>query len=438
MDLETLKILTNYLENFSYPQHFSLDQKTKLRKQASQYFLRDGKLYKNNRRKPEQPQRVINTSELDIILYSMHTDPLTGHFALKTTIQRILERYYWPTIGRDVRRYIETCDACQRRGKPQVNEPLYPVQVGKPFSRVGIDVIGPLNETKKGNRYIITATDYLTKWPEARAVQHAKKEDIAQFLWEDIICRHGCPRELLSDRGAAFLSEMVEKLLLISGIRHALSSAYHPQTNGLTERFNRTLCESLAKTAAEHDKQWDIFLPATLFAYRTLQHSTTKQTPFFLTYGRQATLPVELEIKSYPEEPLKNENFNDALTRRTHELIGTIVDARVIAKERIELSQKLQKERHDRKIKNESFHKNDLVLEYRSKDQNIYGEKFQPRWDGPFYIETVLGKGAYILRTLEGNVLYNRPVHGNRLKLYHPRDQLTRETHNTDQHASQI
>ena len=201
--------------------------------------------------------------------------------------------------------------------------------------------MGPLNETKRGNKYIITATDYLTKWPEARAVKHAKKKDIALFLWEEIICKHGCPKELLSDRGVAFLSKMVEKLLLISGITHKLSSAYHSQTNELTERFNRTLCKSLARTAAKHDKQWDLFVHASLFAYRTMKHNTTHQTPFFLVYGRQAIMPVELEIKSYPEELIIEENFEDTLIQRTHDLISTTIEARVTAKEQIKLSQEL-------------------------------------------------------------------------------------------------
>src|SRR6185369_9848063 len=339
MDLKTQTILTEYLESFTYSKDLSLEEKTKLKRQALLYFLRDGKLYRRNRQKPEQPLRVINTLELEIILYCMHTDPLTSHFALKAIIQRKLERYYWHTIDKDVRKYIGSCDAFQRRGKPQVNEPLHPIKVGQPFSRIGIDVVGSLNETKRGNKYIITATDYLTKWPEARAVQHAQKEDIALFVWEEIICKHGCPRELLSDRGAAFLSKMVESLLLITGITHKLSSAYHPQTNGLTERFNRTLCESLARTAAKYDKQWDLFVHSSLFAYRTTKHIVTKHTPFFLTYGRQATLPVELEIQTYPEEPITDENFDDILMRRTHELIGTTVEARITAKERIKSSQ---------------------------------------------------------------------------------------------------
>ena len=113
----------------------------------------------------------------------MHTDPLTGHFALKGTIQRILERYYWPTIDKDVRAYISSCDACQRRGKPQVNEPLHPIKVGQPFSRIGIDVVGLLNETKKGNRYIITATNYLMKWQNQEQYNMLEKK-ILPFFYE--------------------------------------------------------------------------------------------------------------------------------------------------------------------------------------------------------------------------------------------------------------
>ena len=105
-----------------------------------------------------------------------------------------------------------------------------------------------------------------------------------------------------------------------------------------------------------------------------------------------------------------------------YDLIGTLVDTKLIAKENIQASQQLQKERYDRKIKNEQLQEEDLVLEYRSKDQNIYGDKFQPKWDGPFVINTKLGKGAYILRTLDGKIIQNRPVHGNRLKKYHQQE----------------
>ena len=112
----------------------------------------------------------------------MYTNPTAGHFRIKTIVHQILECYYWPTISKDVRNYIQTYDTCQRRGKPYLNELLNPIRVGQPFLKVGIDIVGPLNETKGGNKYIVTATDYLTKWPEAKAIPNAKKEEVAKFL----------------------------------------------------------------------------------------------------------------------------------------------------------------------------------------------------------------------------------------------------------------
>ena len=112
----------------------------------------------------------------------------------------------------------------------------------------------------------MTAIDYLTKWTEARALEKASAEEVAQFIFEDIICRHGCPKIILSDRGTHFVNKVVDNLCENFKIKHQLSSPYHPQTNGLVERFNRTLTETLAKLSEETD-QWDLQLSAALFAY---------------------------------------------------------------------------------------------------------------------------------------------------------------------------
>ena len=130
-----------------------------------------------------------------------------------------------------------------------------------------IDFVGPLPLTTSGNKYIIVAMDYFTKWPEAKAVSNATAEQVAIFIYEDIICRHGCPQRILSDRGTHFNNEMIAKLVDKFSMRHLLSTPYHPQTNGLVERFNRTLKESLAKLADEDN--WDKYIAPTLFAYRT-------------------------------------------------------------------------------------------------------------------------------------------------------------------------
>src|SRR5689334_11693269 len=131
-----------------------------------------------------------------------HTNPLAGHFGWQQTYQKLAERFYWPDMRKHVHDFVRSCDTCQKRGPPLARqEPLHPLRVGQPFDRVGIDMVGPLPLTPRGNRFIIVATDYLTKWPEASAVPDPKALTAAQFLMDNIITRHGAPQELLSDRG---------------------------------------------------------------------------------------------------------------------------------------------------------------------------------------------------------------------------------------------
>src|SRR3954447_16771290 len=227
-------------------------------------------------------------------------------------------------------------------------------RVREPFERIGIDFVRPLERTKKGNRYILVITDYLTKWPEAKAMKEATANNVIQFIYEKVICRHGCPKIILSDRGAHFRNKLVDRLCEKFKVKHKLSSPYHPETNGLVERFNRTLCESLAKVS-EKENEWDKHIESVLFAYRTAKHNTTKKTPFFMVSGREAILPIEnLEI---------NEDFGqNAIMRRTYELIE-LTEERSKALRRIEISQGQQKRRLDDRIKEETLLKiGDKVL----------------------------------------------------------------------------
>src|SRR5690606_35777148 len=143
--------------------------------------------------------------------------------------------YALPILYEDVRRYILFCEPCQKRRPSKQRHELVPIPVTEPFARIGIDVVGPLNYSRSGNRYLIVCTEYLTKWPEAAAVTEVKASDVAHFLLRKIIARHGCPAVILSDQGTHFRNQLIRHLCKILGIKHQLSSPYHPQTNGLTE-----------------------------------------------------------------------------------------------------------------------------------------------------------------------------------------------------------
>src|SRR5438046_3057363 len=135
--------------------------------------------------------------------------------------------------------------------------------------------------------------DYLTKWPEARALSEATGKEVSNFIFEDIICRHGSPQKILTDRGTHFKNQIVEGLMEKFKVNHLFSTPYHLKTNGLVEGFNKTLCESLAKLGGS--KNWDRNISSVLFAYRNRLQDSSKMKPFYLVYGRKAKIWVEEE-----------------------------------------------------------------------------------------------------------------------------------------------
>jgi hypothetical protein len=257
--------------------------------------------------------------------------------------------------------------------------------------------------TTKGNRYLIVAMDYLTKWPEAKPLKQAKAVDVVEFIFKEIISRHRVPKVILTDRGTEFNNQWINELCRTWQTKHRLTSPYRPQTNGMVERFNQIIGEYLAKLSNE--KEWDESIEAVLLAYRTKKHESTGFTPFQLIYGRQATLPIELKISTYKEEEM------EALLKRTKEIIENNDSLR--AQQRIKLLQEKRKLTQ----KSDRFKIGDKVLLYQTHlEKNLFA-KLEAKWIGSYFIHEVYEKSNYKLRTLEGKLMRNS-IHGNRLKKY--------------------
>src|SRR6266540_1484576 len=251
-----------------------------IEKYHGKYELKEGRLVKIRINKE---LKVLKRNEMEPILSLSHEHLLSGHFRLEAILTKLKERYYWPKMKNDIKSYIQTCDQYQRCGKITDENELHLIRIKEPFYQWGID--------------IVVAIDYFTKYPETRALANANARNVANFLYEDIICRHGCSRKIISDRGTHFNNQVIENLLERFKVRHNLSTPYHPKTNGLVERFNKTLCESLAKLNEER-KNWDEYISPTLFAYRTKINKSTQFTPFYLTYGREAILQFDEDKKT--------------------------------------------------------------------------------------------------------------------------------------------
>ena len=230
------------------------------------------------------------------ILQHLHNSSTAGHLGIKTRLARVHERFYWLNSRKFVENYCKRCDECSPRKGPQKKwkAPLKLFQVGSQMEWVTVDVLGPLPKTNDGNQYIIIAQDYFTKWPEAFPVPDQKATSVADVLVNQFFTRFGIPQELHSDQGRNFESEVFQDVCKLLGIHKTRTTPYHPQSDSMVERFNRTLENGLSMFVNQNHTDWDKHVPFLLIAYRSLTHETTKVTPGQMMFGRELKLPVDL------------------------------------------------------------------------------------------------------------------------------------------------
>ena len=225
----------------------------------------------------------------------------------------------------------------------------------KVWHRVGIDLVGPLPETKKGNKYIITLSDYFSKWPEAAGIPSKEATCVAQFLL-DTFCRHGWTKFVLSDQGREFVNGVNSYLFECTGVKHCVSSAYHPQTNGLDERLNQTLVTTLKKVVDASREDWDEHISAALYAYRISPQASSKFSPFFLMYNRQPRKAISLAIDEQDNGGDKESDGDESEEECPEDIDAVIENLLTIrerchlkAKENIDAAQDKQKRQYDSK-----------------------------------------------------------------------------------------
>jgi hypothetical protein len=207
-----------------------------------------------------------------------------------------------------IREYVKACDICQRNKTPRRKPAglLEPIIIERPFKMVGIDIVGPLTPSF-GDRYIIVATDYFTKWAQKKATPTFDAVETARFFLEQIYCRHGAPEILLSDCGRKFLSALVNEIVTSLGTKRYQTSSYHPQTNGLTELVNGILTQALKLYVDTNRQNWSKLLSLVTFAYNNSKQGTTKYSPFALLYNRNPVFPIDIMLHTTPE-PFQSED----------------------------------------------------------------------------------------------------------------------------------
>ncbi|GFW17478.1 hypothetical protein TNCV_2650361 [Trichonephila clavipes] len=406
-DLAKLKLLSNSSKN----EEFRFIDGILCRKN----FDPDGKLWL-----PVIPKHL----RADILRH-FHDAPTAGHLGFAKTYDRIRKRFYWPGMYRNVVRYVMHCRECQRRKSVPQRPPerLVPIPPAiAPFHRIGIDLLGRFPKSAHGNKWIIVCTDYSTRYAITKALPTAEVDEIAKFLLEEIVLRHGAPRVIITDRGAVFRSRLVSSLVDLCNIDHRFTTAYHPQTNGLTERFNKTLADMLSMYVDVEQKNWDEILPFVTFAYNTAKQETTGFTPFYLLHGREAETTLDTMLPFCPND------FDD---NNITKIAARAEESRQLARVHTLRAQDKDRRRYDSKHQMVSYAPGDLVWVYTPVRKVGLSEKLLRRYFGPYQVLRRLSAVTYEVQDFDPASRKRKlreVVHVLRMKPYHdPAEQIETE-----------
>ena len=239
-----------------------------------------------------------------MVFLATHYNPMAGHLGSDKTQKRITDRFYWPGIWADVHRWCAACPECQLlNAMATPKAPLRPLPLMEiPFERVAMDLIGPFDWSTQGYRFVLVLVDYATRYPEAVPLRNISAKNVAQALFQ-VISRVGIPKEILTDQDTLFMSRTLRELYELLGIQSIKTSVYHPQTDGLVERFNRTLNSMIRKFVHDDSRNWDKWLVLLLFAVREVPQASMGFSPFEPLFGRKPRGVLDLIKENWEEGP---------------------------------------------------------------------------------------------------------------------------------------
>jgi transposase InsO family protein len=388
------------------------DQESLIRFQGD-FILRESILYKRIRGNDQNLRLVIPQGLRETVL-RLHHD-LTAHNGRNKMMSVMDKRYYWSGMHQNVRDWCKACIGCVSRkpSQPVRQGELQPIQANRPFQIVGIDIVGPLRKSSNGFKYILTCIDFFTNWVEATPLRTINADEVAENVFKLIICRHGCPEKILSDKGTQFTSALFKYFCKKYSISKLQTSAFHPQTNGKIERFHRYLGAALAILVDKNQLNWDELLDCCLFAYRTTIHRIAQETPFFLLYGRDVVLPGDI-MMNLPQTTAEDDT--NAKTDYKASLIARFRTAydKLLTKREAEIIK--YKANYDKRQHKVELREGDQVMYFRSVPKKGLSQKLLPRWEGPFRVERQLGPVSYRIAR-DGQTLV---AHIQKLRVYKP------------------
>ncbi|XP_057744769.1 uncharacterized protein LOC130962591 [Arachis stenosperma] len=390
--------ITSFLENGKLPD----DEKdvVKLRREAAKYAVIQGQLFKKGSNQPLL--KCLHPDQTDYVLREVHEGCCGHHIGGKALARKLIRAgYYWPSMMADSKEFVKKCVKCQENAnfhRAPASE-LSLLTFSRPFSQWGVDLLGPFPVGPGQVKYLIATIDYYTKWIEAEPLASISSSNCKKFMWRQVITRFGIPEVIISDNGTQFTDKKFTEFLTGLGIRQKFSSVEHPQTNGQVESANKIILLGLKKRLDNKKGAWADELASVLWSYRTTEQSSTKETPFRLTYGLDAVIPVEI---GEPSPRLLLKGVEEAVEK-------DLIDE---AREMVHLTETAIKQRmalrYNTKVLKREFEPNDLVLRRNDIGPPTPGAgKLAANWEGPYKIKKVMGKGAFKLERLDDNPFHH-------------------------------
>jgi hypothetical protein len=360
------------------------------------------------------------------ILAECHDAKLSGHLGSQKTLEQVQRRFYWPGLEDDVKSYVTSCDACQRN-KPSHQKKmglLQPLPVPeRPWQWVSMDLIVALPRTRSGYDAIVVFVCRLTKMKHyVPAVTAVTAPKLAAIFVREVVRLHGVPERILSDRDPRFVANFWKELWRLLGTLLTMSTAYHPQTDGQTERENRTLEEMLRSFTNWAQDDWDEHLPALELASNNAVQASTGYTPFFLNSGQEVRLPIDGAVEALRDSP------NPEAAERVRLLHVALEQA----KKEILKAQERQRKYADQHRREVTFKAGDRVL-LSTEHLRLVGTadqrrtpKLAEKFLGPFRVRRMHGTNACELE-LPPTLRIHPVINVDRLKAY--REGTERHSH---------
>ncbi|KAL1254106.1 hypothetical protein QQF64_016335 [Cirrhinus molitorella] len=376
------------------------------------YCIQQGILY---RQLGPVTQLVVPQCVREVVLTLGHSIPWAGHLGKRKTIARIRKYFYWPGLNAEVAQYCRSCPECQKVSiQSPCRVPLQPLPIiGTPFERLGMDVIGPVERSRSGNRFMLVVTDYATRYPEVFSLKSIKAKYVATCLMQ-LFSRVGFPSEILTDQGTNFMSTLLKQVYKLLGIKSLRTTPFHPQTDGLTERFNQTLKQMLRKFVCDSGTDWDQWLPYLLFAYREVPQSSIGFSPFELLYGHEVRGPLALLREIWEGDQRRGEAIN--IVSYVVQMRERLEKMTALAQVHLKEAQTHQKTWYDQSARERRFEPGQKVLVMLPSHES----KLMAKWQGPYEVKRKLGPTTYEI-AMSNHDRPTRILHINLLKQWVPR-----------------